>query len=253
MLIKTQGIVIKQRSIGENDRILTILTKDYGILEASARGVKRIKNQLAGASQILCYSEFCLYRGKNYYSINSAQLIESFYHLRLDVVKLALACYFCDLAYLLVPSGEQAWDELRFLLNCLFFLQNEKKSQRLLKSIYELRMMSICGFMPDLTCCAGCATYESEQMYFLPVQSRILCKECLEKQSKELVKWLLPPAVLQAMRQIIYAEDKQMFGFQLVGHSLEQLNFITEEYTFLHTNTTIKSLQLYKQMIQTNP
>lgn len=247
MLIKTQGIILKQRSIGEHDRIVTILTKDHGILEASAKGAKKMKSQLAGATQILCYSEFCIFLGKNYNSINSAQLIHAFYQLRLDVTKLSLAAYFCDLTNFLSPVGEGSWVYLRLLLNTLSFLESEKRSYAQLKCIFELRCLSQAGFMPDLVCCGECRKYEDETMFFLPVEAKLLCADCCNKHSVPL-KYIVTPPILHAMRHIIYSDDDKLFRFQLTGKSLEQLAFIAENYMLIHTDSRFQSLHLYKQM-----
>ncbi len=253
MLIKTQGIVIKQRSIGESDKMLTILTKDYGLIEVSARGIKKLKSQLAGASQILCYSDFYIFQGKKYNVLNSAETINSFYDLRLDVKKVALASYFCDLTSYLAPSGERSWVYLRLLLNTLYLLENDKKDMNLLKSIYEFRCMSLAGFMPDLVCCDECKEYEKEKMYFLPLESKLICDDCLRKldagDERIRFKYTLGASVLQSMRHIIYSDDEKVFSFNLKEDSLKKLNFITENYVKIYCEREFKSLDVYKQMI----
>ena len=161
MQIKTRGIILKQRNIGENDRILTALTAELGIIEIAARGVKSVRSPLSSPSQILAYSEFCLFKGKqSYYIIDSAETVNTFYSLRLDVAKLALAVYFCDLAAYLSPGVESAPECLRLLLNTLHFLQEERQDAVLLKSIFELRILSVTGFMPDLVGCAQCGEFQ---------------------------------------------------------------------------------------------
>ena len=42
--IKVNGLVLFDREIGENDKLLTILTEHYGKLFVIAKGVKSIKN-----------------------------------------------------------------------------------------------------------------------------------------------------------------------------------------------------------------
>ena len=53
MVATINGVVLKKRSIGENDAIVTLLTEELGIIEAAARGVKRPKSKLNGALQPL--------------------------------------------------------------------------------------------------------------------------------------------------------------------------------------------------------
>lgn len=248
MLLKTTGIVLKRRSIGEYDGIVTILTKELGLIEATVNGVKRIKSAMAGATQMLVYGEFCLYKGKKYYSVNSAETLESFYDLRLDVEKLALASYFCDLTHYLLPEGVgDTWPFLRLLLNTLSFLKGDQRNPLLLKVIYELRMLSLSGFMPDLVGCTDCGTFEDEKMKFYPLSGNLRCGNCATQTDSAYVD-AAPPAVLLAMRHIIYAEDAKLFSFRMTGSSLLNLCYLTEHYLLLQTEKEFKSLSVFWQL-----
>ncbi|WMJ23406.1 DNA repair protein RecO [Paludicola sp. MB14-C6] len=252
MLIKTQGIVIKHRNIGENDKILTILTSDLGVIEVAAQRSKSMKSSLASASQILSYSDFCLFKGKSNYIVNSAESINSFYSLRLDVIKLSLAGYFCELiGYMCKSSDEKSASFLKLILNTLYFLQEDKKDALLLKSIFELRCLSIAGFMPNLVCCTECATFEKELMYFFPLQGALVCEDCIPTcaYKNETLRYPVNQAVLSAMRYIVFSEDQRLFSFKLSGQSLEQLNYVTENYMYLHAEAKFNSLDMYKSLL----
>ena len=45
MQITTDALVLKVMDVGENDRLLTLLSKDYGIIRAFASGAKKIQNK----------------------------------------------------------------------------------------------------------------------------------------------------------------------------------------------------------------
>mgnify|MGYP000077235448 CR=1 FL=1 len=47
MQIKTKGIILKELASGDEDKLLTILTEDRGVIFAYARGARRFKNRLA--------------------------------------------------------------------------------------------------------------------------------------------------------------------------------------------------------------
>lgn len=253
MQLKTKGIILKQRNIGENDRILTVLSADLGLIEMAARRAKSTRSPLTGATQLLSYSEFCLYKGKqSYYIIDSAETINSFYSLRLDVVKLALAGYFCELTAYLSPTADNSADFLRLLLNTLHYLQEEKQEGALLKCIFELRALSIGGFMPNLVGCTECGEFEKPKMAFLPLEGILICGECFAESGynrENIIKHAVPPSVLAAMRHIVFSEPERIFSFKLAGNSLGQLSRITENYTLLHTEGRFKSLDLYKSML----
>lgn len=90
-----------------------------------------------------------------------------FYELRLDIEKLALAQYFCELMINIVPEGAETVPYLRLILNSLYFVANGKRPMPLIKAVFELRLLSLAGFMPNLVCCDKCKIYESKIMYFL--------------------------------------------------------------------------------------
>ncbi len=246
MQIKTTGLILRQRPIGEYDAIVTILTKDYGLIDATANGVKRIKSSLAGGLQLLVFAEVCLYKGKKYYSVNSAVTQRSFYDLRLDVEKLALASYFCELTRVLVPEGEQhTWVFLRLLLNTLAFLETGERALLQLKALYELRLLSLAGFMPDLVACRICGTFEDEKMVFDPLTATLSCGACHGEGD------VVSPAVLRGMRHIVYADDAKLFSFKLTGDSLWQLCQVVEHYLTVHVERRFKSLSMFWQLHQT--
>ena len=60
-IIKTSGIVIAENSLGDSDKILTILTPNMGKISCAAKGAKRPKSMLMASSQILCFGEYVFY------------------------------------------------------------------------------------------------------------------------------------------------------------------------------------------------
>ena len=64
------------------------MTDKLGKISCMAKGAKKNNSPLLSSSQFLVYSEFLLYKGTNFYHINSAEMIESFYTLRIDYDKL---------------------------------------------------------------------------------------------------------------------------------------------------------------------
>lgn len=64
MTVKTKAIVLKHTFLSEEDKKLYLLSRDYGLIEAKARGVKRLKGTLLNTTEDFCYSDFCLFPAK---------------------------------------------------------------------------------------------------------------------------------------------------------------------------------------------
>lgn len=244
MRLNTDGLIIKEQQTGEDDRLVTLLTRNYGVIRAFVRGAKRIKSKSQSSTQLFAYGNYSIYRGKDAYSIDEAQPIEIFFELRKDIVALSLAQYFCELAGELAPVEDDAEDYLRLVLNALHMLMKNKKSHEQLKAIVELRLMSLAGYMPDLVLCGDCESFDDEGMYFSPVEGRIFCGECVKNHTCN----PLPNGVLSAMRHICYAEDAKLFSFTLPDESMKYLAEITEQFLLVQTSKKYKTLDFYKTM-----
>ena len=80
MYIKTDGIIIKEQTIGESDRLVTILTRKEGVIRAFARKAKSLKDSKSASTGLLAYSDFSIFKGKDKYIIDSAELKEVFFN-----------------------------------------------------------------------------------------------------------------------------------------------------------------------------
>ena len=246
--IKTDGLIIKQQNIGEQDRLVTILTRECGVIRAFVRQGKNIKSKNCASTGLLCYSEFKLYKGRqDYYTVESARLLNMFSDLRKELTKLSLAEYFCEVSAVVCPTEQEAEEHLRLILNALYLLSKGEVPELLIKSAVEMRLASISGYMPDLLMCPRCGEYESEEMYFL-LSGQIFCKSCFEK--NPLPQGIrISKSLALALRHLVFSEDKKLFSFSLSDSSLKLLNNITEEYLSRKVERNFATLQFYKTII----
>lgn len=244
MRLNTDGLVIREQDIGEADRLVTVLTGDYGVVRAFVRGARRVKSRSLSSTQLLSYSRFSIYKGRDSYIIDEAEPIEVFFNLRSDIEKLALAQYFLELSVELAPEEDEARDFLRLILNSLYFLCNDKRPPLQVKSTVELRILSLAGYMPNLIACESCGEFTSEFMYLDLYKSLIYCGLCHSKEG--LIN--LPSGVLAAMRHICYAELDKLFNFTLSEDGFIALSNVTEQYLLVQTQRGYKTLDFFNSL-----
>ena len=63
----TDALVIKEMSVGESDRLVTLFTRDYGLIRAFAAGAKSVRSKKGAATSLLTYGSFTLLRKKDTY------------------------------------------------------------------------------------------------------------------------------------------------------------------------------------------
>lgn len=265
MKISTDGLIIKEQNIGEQDKLVTVLTKSSGVIRAFAKGAKNIKSSKCAGTSLLSFSRLEIYEGRDSYIINDAKSLEMFINLRKDIEAMSLAQYFCELAVAVCPQGIPADDFLKLILNALHLLCTGKKHHLLIKACLEMRLLALSGYMPDLIMCKECGAYESAQMVFVPKTGTLLCDNCHKKQnsamhitnSKQQTAihtgqfLLMDMGVTTALRHTIYAEQEKLFRFSLPERGLELLNSITETYMSYMLDKDFATLQFYKTIKQT--
>lgn len=244
MTTSTKGLVIREQTIGESDRLVTLLTADWGLVRAFVRGAKQMKNRLASSTSLFAYSEFSLYRGKDAFVIDNASPIEVFFDLRFDIIRLSLAQYFAQLAYELGEEEQPSSEMLSILLNSLHLLCNSSKDLRLIKSAVEFRLLSLGGYMPSILACAKCSVYETDLMYFDTLDGLIYCENCGVAGAIP-----CPKNVITAIRFICLTEPKKIFSFNLSEDNLNLLSDISEKYLLSRIQKKLPTLIFYKGLL----
>lgn len=130
------------------------------------------------------------------------------------------------------------------MLNSLHFLSQGSREQKLIKAVLELRMLSLAGFMPDLSACALCGALNSDTMLLLPSEGRIVCKKCVKNRQSS-GGLVISSDVLAAMRHIIYSEFEKCFSFKMSETGLESLSRCAEVYMLSQLGRGFKTLDFY--------
>lgn len=245
MTIKTDGIVIREQTTGEQDRLVTLLTRELGVIRAFANGARNPKNKNVATTGLLCYSDLSIERTqKGAYIIKEATAKETFFSLREDIVSLSLAQYFAELAFEFSPREEKADEFLSLILNSVYLVTGGKKNNKIIKAATELRFLSLAGYMPSLIACDSCGKYESETMSFSISTGKIFCDEC------STTEFVIPVGigVIAAMRHICFSEPQKIFSFKLSEEGTEELCDITERYLKTLSSRKFKTLDFYKIM-----
>ena len=247
MKFKSKGLVLKQQNIGERDRLVWVLTEDRGILRAFARGAKNIKSPKCAGTGLLSYSSLTVFEGRDSYSIDEAEALEQFVGLRQDIENMSLAQYFCELCLHLCPEGQESKEHLRLVLNSLYFLSHKKRPALPVKVCFEMRLITLCGYMPDLVMCASCGVYEAPEMVFVPSTGKLYCASCAERLGIHGSR--LPLAAVTALRHTVYADFEKLFAFELKEELLAPLSLASERYVAYMTQKDYPTLQFYKSML----
>ncbi|MDR0905938.1 MAG: DNA repair protein RecO [Oscillospiraceae bacterium] len=150
MYTTTRALVLRSVAYKESSRILTVLTDSDGKLTVSAQGAMRKNSRVAPAVQPLVFSEMTLSKNRDRYALTEAHVIEQFAELSLDLARFALAAYFAELLETVSDEDSPSAELLPLGLNALHILAVGDKPVELVKAAFELRLMCLAGFAPEV-------------------------------------------------------------------------------------------------------
>lgn len=246
MLVTVDGIIIGKRTIGDNNCFIDVLTDEFGVIEATAHGIRKITSKNAGACGLFAYSKFCFAKNGFKYTLNSAEPKYSFHGLSADLEALSLATYFAEVIKT-TTATEQATDGfLRLMAISLYEIEKRRIKLSQIKAVFELRLASMLGFAPDLRVCRKCYCYEHDKMYFDFNNGKLICNDCLGEVREDYSELL--PVLLYTMRFIVYSDLDKIYKFNLKEPHLTHLTQLSEKYLCLHADRNFKSLDYYNSI-----
>ena len=256
------GIVIRVRDTGDRDRYLSVLTAEKGRITMLSKGSLSLKGPQRAVSQLYTYGNFEYYTKGTLPILKGGSSIQNFYALSMDIDRLNLATYLCDVAGEVSDEGEEAGELLRLLLNSLYAISRDLYPYELIKGAFEFRVAAISGYLPDLSECCRCGADMSEVFYLDVMNGSVLCESCLHQRVPNHVRAgsydelreaeiLCPisPAVRAALYYCIHAPIERIFSFDLKDRE-DLLSFSKTAQTYLlsHLGRGFDSLQFYQSM-----
>lgn len=224
--VKINGIVIAENNMGDYDKMLTILTPNYGKISCVAKGARRPQSALLAGTQLFCFGEYMMYKGTNTYHINSCETIEIFYNLRTDLDKLKYAIHINKIIQDITEENENCYKILQLFLNTLYTISETDKNLDLTLAIFKLRLMCILGFKPNVDKCANCGI-DDDIKYFSLQDNGLKCSSC-GKSDKSAIEIL--PATVDAIKFIVNAPAKKIFSFNIPETSIKELEIVSKLY-----------------------
>ena len=244
MFKTTKALVLREVKYKDSDKILTVLTQDEGKLPVKARGARRKGCKYAAAAQALSYSEMTLFGNRGRWSLNEAETIEQFLPLREDIAALALGSYFAEALEAVSDGDSPDPAMLQLGLNSLYALSRGLYAPGHVKAVFELRLMCLSGFEPDLSGCAACGREEPVDAMFSPGGGVLHCRACPPGTPGPSLP--VNPDTAEAMRYIISAEPKKLFSFSVPEASEKQLAAVTEAFLLTQLDRGFGSLEYWK-------
>ncbi|MBR3840931.1 MAG: DNA repair protein RecO [Erysipelotrichales bacterium] len=154
---EVEGIVLRIQDYKENDKLVSILVKNEGILTLYGRGMNKITSKLAASCLPFMVSHFVIEENdvKSILQLRSCSRIKLFRNCREDLVKQMVAMCICDYAY---AVSKDAIDEVYDLLYETLCILEETKAPELVYAIFLKEIAELIGVEPQVDGCIICGS-----------------------------------------------------------------------------------------------
>ncbi|MCR5792076.1 MAG: DNA repair protein RecO [Lachnospiraceae bacterium] len=230
---RVRGIVLQATPVGEYDRRLVLLTKEYGKIAAFAKGARRPHCALVACSQPFSFGTFHIYRGRTSNSINGADISNYFEELKKDMTGTCYGLYFCEMSDYFTRENSDATDILNLLYITLRALEKKIVPPDLIRQIFELKMLTLNGEAPQVFECVKCGEKEDKGTRFSFHHDGLLCAKC-ESEFGHNTDQQLSEAALYTLQYIIASPLKELYGFNVTPKVLTEVKQFMKNYKGKH-------------------
>ena len=177
---KVYGIVIRFAHYKDYHKMLTIFTPKYGMVSMLSPGSKRPKSPLRAGSELFVFGNFTIKVKGERKTLSEVEIVDPFYDLRLDIEALACACYLRDFCEFASQTKEDNAEIFSLFIRCITFMCHNKMNVRLVRYVFEVKIMDILGLNVVLDKCIEC-TGEVTKGLFNIQEGGVVCDNCKDK------------------------------------------------------------------------
>jgi len=176
--LRVEAVVLRHSDWGEADRLLWLYTRERGKLRAVAKGVRRLHSRKAGHLQPFTRVALLLAHGRDFWIVTQAETVMAYLPLREDLLRTGYAAYAVELLdRFTYEEGENR--ALFQLLTDTLQRISDGEDVFLVSRYYEIHLLDILGFRPQLFHCVGCnKEIQPQDQFFSPGLGGVLCPAC---------------------------------------------------------------------------
>jgi DNA repair protein RecO (recombination protein O) len=244
-MMKTEGIIIRTQDYGESNKIITVLTQGYGKISLMARGARKMKSRLSSVVQLFTYGQFLFFKGsaKSMGNLSQGEVIHSFRDLRQDLTKTAYAAYCAEWMDKVLTHDEPGGYAFQLLLQTFEYLAEDKNAS-VLARLFEMKMLTLAGYKPQVDACVRCGRQEGHFGFSVP-EGGFLCDHCLVYDRGRLE---VSPGTLKLLRLFYYFELSRLGEISVKKETSEELRQVLWAFIDYHTPLRFKSRAFLEQM-----
>ncbi len=243
LLAKCEGVIIRSIDYGESAKILTIYSKELGKVTVMARGARKQQSKFAGASQLFNYGFFLFHIGNGMGTLQQAEVMNGFRHIREDIFKTSYVTYMAELLER-ATEEKQASSSLFALFSGLLNYIDEGYDEEVLVNIFEVKILSLLGITPELNRCVNCGVTEGHFAFSIQ-EGGLICQRCAYED-----KYVMPVSVtvIKLLRLFQHIDISRLGEITLSPDTKKELRTLIDVYYERNSGLLLKSKKFLEQV-----
>lgn len=233
---KANGLILKEVTVKDSDKIITVYTKEEGKISLYVKGAKKQKNKMLAGTTLFAFSEFVYKEGKNLGKLYECNVYENHKNILRDLNKSTYASYISEFLNAHTLEGEINEDILKLTMVALRNINIKKMDLKLIKLVYELKFLVLLGIYPNFFKCSSCQ--DKKAMFFDYKEGGVICSKCKEN-DPHIFK--LSEDTIKAYKYIVLSDIKSVFNFKVNDRVLNEMKRLNSSFLKFHMDKKIKS------------
>ena len=237
-VVETEALILRTYNLAEADKIVVCLTKAAGLIRGVAKGCRKLRNRFGASLEPFTFVNLTYYEKEHQdlVSIRQTEILKSNFNLSTDPSIVTGMAYLGDLLIEFSPPHQTNDLLFRMSMACFDAIGDSPDDIQSILRYFEVWLLKIEGFMPDLKTCAEChRVFTTAETIFLAADLTLRCQSCSNGRGGILSKQLhahlrttekLPPGKFaMGAREVSSGTKRELaeLTHQMIGRVLERL------------------------------
>lgn len=246
----TEAIALRRMDFGEADRIVTVLTPYQGKLRLLARGVRRPTSRMAGHLEPFTHARIQVARGRSLDIVTQAATVTAFRDVRENMAKAAYAFHFGELVDSFLQEADPHPRVFGLLLDALEGLSGSAIAPQLVARYFELQLLSVVGFRPELATCLVCrAEIQPAANGYSARLGGVVCSACVEGEPSAIP---ISPDGLKLLR-FLQRAPKEKVALSVAGRVLAEAERVLRDHLELVLERRLRAREFVREVTGGTP
>lgn len=239
MIERIEGIIIKEKTYSETSKLITLITKEHGIINLLAKGAKTLKSPLRTTTTKLTHGYFnIIYKESKLSTLKEVDIIDYYKNIKKDINKISYATYILELVEQVIKqtNNDEVFNNLVGALKKI----EQNMNPLVITNIIELKCLDYLGVMPILDCCSICGN--KNIITISADHGGYLCKNCRKEET------IVDEKTIKLIRMFYYVDINKIEKIEISKKISEEINHFISTYYERYTGLYLKTKKFIEKL-----